>query len=251
MAVRTRRVDAVVHLAAQAGVRPSMQNPALYADVNVTGTARMLAFVQERGITSVVFGASSPVYANSATVPFAESHEVDKPISPYAATKRGGEILCRTAHNLTSVSVVATRLLTVYGPRQRPDLAIRKFARLMAEGRPVPRYGDGTSARDDTFVGDLVDGLLSALAFSRTHRNVFEVVNLGSDNPITLNKLIQVLGNELGVEPKLQQLPAQPGDVDRTWADITRAWDVLGYDPQTTFGEGIQAFVTWMGSQGS
>ncbi len=239
-------VDAVVHLAARAGVRPSIEQPVLYADVNVTGTALMLDFVRERGIGAVVFASSSSVYGNSPTVPFSERQPVDDPISPYAATKRAGELLCRAAHNLTGVSVVAARLFTVYGPRQRPDLAIHKFARLLREGRPLPRFGDGTTARDYTYADDLVSGLTAALALTRSARGLFEIVNLGSDRPVTLNELIGVLGEEMGVEPRIEQLPAQPGDVERTWADITRARLLLGYEPCTPLREGIRSFVRWM-----
>ncbi|MDP2958843.1 MAG: GDP-mannose 4,6-dehydratase, partial [Longimicrobiales bacterium] len=239
-------VDAVVHLAARAGVRPSIEQPALYADVNVTGTALMLDFVRERGIGSVVFASSSSVYGNSPTIPFSESAQVYDPISPYAATKLAGELLCRTAHNLTGVSVVAARLFTVYGPRQRPDLAIHKFARLLAAGRSIPRFGDGTTARDYTFVDDLVSGLTAALALTRSTRGLFEIVNLGSDRPVTLSELIRVLGEEMGAEPRIEQLPSQPGDVERTWADITRARELLGYQPRTPFQEGIRSFVAWM-----
>ena len=239
-------VSAVVHLAARAGVRPSILEPALYADVNVTGTQRVLDFMRERGVGSLVFASSSSVYGNSPTVPFSESAPVLDPISPYAATKVAGELLCRTAHHLEGVSVVAARLFTVYGPRQRPDLAIHKFARLLAAGRAVPRFGDGTTARDYTYVDDLVEGLTAALTLVRTRPALFEVVNLGSDRPVTLNELIQALGEAMGVEPAIEELPPQPGDVERTWADISRARALLGYEPRTPFREGIARFVAWM-----
>ena len=239
-------VDTVVHLAARAGVRPSIEQPVLYADVNVVGTARMLDFARERRISAVVFASSSSVYGNTPTVPFSENARVYNPISPYAATKLAGELLCRTAHNLTGVSVVAARLFTVYGPRQRPDLAIHKFAQLMREGRPVPRFGDGSTARDYTFVDDLVSGLSASLTLARSGSGRFEVVNLGSDRPVKLAELIRVLGEELGVEPRIEQLPPQPGDVERTWADISRARSLLGYEPRTTFREGIRRFVEWL-----
>ncbi len=239
-------VDAVVHLAARAGVRPSIEEPALYADVNVTGTQRMLDFVAARGIEAVVFASSSSVYGNCPTVPFSEAAQVYDPISPYAATKLAGELVCRTVHNLTGISVVAARLFTVYGPRQRPDLAIHKFARLLRAGRPVPRFGDGTTARDYTYVDDLVAGLLASLALVRSGPGVFEVVNLGSDHPVTLNELIATLGEALGVEPHIEQLPPQPGDVERTWADVSRARTLLGYEPRTPFREGIRRFVEWL-----
>jgi UDP-glucuronate 4-epimerase len=239
-------VDSIVHLAARAGVRPSIAEPALYADVNVTGTQRVLDFAAERAIRSVVFASSSSVYGNSPTVPFSESTEVYDPISPYAATKLAGELLCRTAHNLTGISVVAARLFTVFGPRQRPDLAIHKFSRLLLAGRPIPRFGDGSTARDYTFVDDLVAGLLLALSFVRSAPRRFEVVNLGSDRPVTLNELIRVLGEEFGIVPAIDQLPPQAGDVERTWADVSRARELLGYEPRTPFREGIRKFVRWL-----
>jgi len=242
-------VDTVVHLAARAGVRPSIAEPALYADVNVTGTQRMLDFVRERGIGAVVFASSSSVYGNCPTVPLSEAADVHDPISPYAATKLAGEMICRTAHNLTGVSVVAARLFTVYGPRQRPDLAIHKFARLLSAGRAVPRFGDGTTARDYTYVDDLVAGLLASLALVRSGPGVFEVVNLGSDHPVTLNDLIAVLGEALDVEPRIEELPPQPGDVERTWADVSHARGLLGYAPRTPFREGIGRFVEWLEGQ--
>lgn len=239
-------VTAVVHLAARAGVRPSIQDPALYADVNVTGTQRVLDFMRERGVPSLVFASSSSVYGNTPTVPFAESAPVLDPISPYAATKVAGELICRTAHHLDGISVVAARLFTVYGPRQRPDLAIHKFARLLRAGRPVPRFGDGSTARDYTYVDDLVGGLTAALSLVRGQKGAFEVVNLGSDRPVTLDELIRELGAALGVEPAIEELPPQPGDVERTWADISRARALLGYEPRTPFREGIARFVAWM-----
>jgi len=238
-------VDAVVHLAARAGVRPSLDQPALYADVNVTGTTRMLEFARVRGVSGVVFGSSSSVYGESPAVPFSERASADDPISPYAATKRAGELLCRAAYRGTGLPVVVTRLFTVYGPRQRPDLAVHKFARLLSEGRPVPRFGDGTSARDYTYVDDAVAGIGEALALAREGGGVFETVNVGSDHPIELNELIRVLGEEMGVEPVVEQRPPQPGDVTRTWADLTHARTLLGYTPSMDFREGIRRFVHW------
>jgi UDP-glucuronate 4-epimerase len=242
-------VDAVVHLAARAGVRPSLEQPALYADVNVTGTTRMLEFARVRRVSGIVFGSSSSVYGESSAVPFSERARADDPISPYAATKRAGELLCRAAHRATGMSVVVTRLFTVYGPRQRPDLAVHKFARLLLQGRPIPRYGDGTSARDYTYVDDAVAGIGRALALARRDGGVFETVNVGSDHPIELNELIRVLGEEMGVEPAVEQHPHQPGDVTRTWADLTHARALLGYSPSMDFREGVRSFVRWLESE--
>lgn len=243
-------IGAVVHLAARAGVRPSMADPALYADVNVTGTARMLAFAHARGDLPVVLGSSSSVYGESHLVPFAEDQPADAPVSPYAATKRAAELLCRAAWESHAAPVVVTRLFTVYGPRQRPDLAIHRFARLMEQRRPIPRYGDGSSARDYTHVADVAAGLRAALAWVAGRPASFEVVNLGSDRPVELNDLIRTLGEELGVEPRIEALPPQPGDVTRTWADLTHARALLGYEPRVGFREGIRDFVRWLRGSG-
>ncbi len=243
-------IDAIVHLAARAGVRPSIAEPATYADVNVTGTARMLHFASRRGIRAVVFGSSSSVYGESDQVPFAETARADAPISPYAATKRAGELLCRVSHAAGGTSVVVARLFTVYGPRQRPDLAIHRFTRLLLEGRPLPRFGDGSTARDYTYVTDIVAGLVAALRLAAGSEGVFETVNLGSDHPITLNELITVLGEEVGVVPDIEEFPMQEGDVTRTWADISHARAVLGYAPRVEFREGVRAFVHWFREEG-
>lgn len=243
-------VEAVIHLAARAGVRPSIAQPALYADVNVTGTARMLEFTRARGIRRVVFASSSSVYGES-PVPFTEADVVDSPQSPYAATKRAGELLCHTEHELHGTSVVVARLFTVHGPRQRPDLAIHRFARLLLEGRPLPRFGDGSSARDYTYVDDVVRGILAALELTTSSAPVFEIVNLGSDHPVTLNEVIHILAEELGVEPEVEEHPVPPGDVSRTWADLTRARALLGYEPRVAFRDGVRAFLRWLGDEGS
>ncbi len=242
-------IDAVIHLAARAGVRPSLEQPAVYADVNVTGTARMLDFAGRRKVSGVVFASSSSVYGDSSAVPFSERAPADDPISPYAATKRAGELLCRAAHRATGLPVVVARLFTVYGPRQRPDLAIHKFARLLAEGRPLPRFGDGSSARDYTHVDDVVGGLKAALALAREESSVFETVNIGSDRPIELDEVIRVLGEEMGVEPVVEEHPDQPGDVARTWADLTHARALLGYAPAVEFRAGVRSFVRWFESE--
>lgn len=239
-------VEAVMHLAARAGVRPSIAQPALYADVNVTGTARMLDFAHERSLRGVVFASSSSVYGESDTVPFSESAPADQPVSPYAATKRAGELLCHAAHQVGGLPVVITRLFTVYGPRQRPDLAIHRFTRLLFEGKSLPRFGDGSTARDYTYVADVVAGLIASLDLASGGDPVNETLNLGSDRPITLNELIQVLGEVVGVEPVVEELPLQDGDVSRTWADVSRARSVLGWEARTPFREGVEKFVEWM-----
>ena len=239
-------IGAVVHLAARAGVRPSIENPALYSSVNVLGTTTLLDFARERGIRPFVFASSSSVYGNNETIPFHEDDRVDHPISPYAATKKAGELLCHTATHLDGITTVCLRFFTVYGPRQRPDLAIHKFARLLTAGEEIPMFGDGSTQRDYTFIDDILDGVEGALAFARREEARFEIFNLGESRTVSLSEMIQVLGEEMGVEPRIRRLPMQPGDVLRTWADVSRARELLGYDPRTGFREGIREFVAWL-----
>ena len=242
-------VDAIVHLAARAGVRPSIARPELYTSVNVDGTVALLELAKERGIRSFVFASSSSVYGNNEKVPFAETDPVDHPISPYAATKKAAELLCHAYRHLDGMAVMVLRLFTVYGPRQRPDLAIHKFARLLAEGRPLPIYGDGSSARDYTYVDDALAGILAALDYVRAHPRTYEIVNIGESRIVPLTEMVAVLGEEMGIEPRIERLPAQAGDVDRTFADITKARRLLGYDPATDFRAGIRRFVAWFRDQ--
>lgn len=238
-------VDSIVHLAARAGVRPSIREPALYADVNVTGTVRMLELAAERGIESFVFGSSSSVYGNNERVPFSETDPVDHPISPYAASKRAAELLCHTAHHLHGTRVLCLRFFTVYGPRQRPDLAIHAFARRLAEGKPLPVFGDGSSARDYTYFTDILDGIVSSLRVLEEGSVGFDIVNLGESRTVTLDEMVRVIGEEMGVEPEIERLPPQPGDVRRTWADVTHAQELLGYRPSVDFRQGVRSFVAW------
>ena len=239
-------VDAIVHLAARAGVRPSIQHPALYADVNLMGTTRLLELARTRGIRTFVFASSSSVYGNSPKVPFSEADPVDRPISPYAATKKGGELLCHTATHLDGLTTVCLRFFTVYGPRQRPDLAIHKFARLLRDGAEIPMFGDGSTSRDYTYVTDIMDGVLKAFAWARANPACHEVVNLGESRTITLAEMIGVIAEEMGVTPRIRQLPMQPGDVERTYADVSKARALFGYDPRVEFREGVRAFVEWL-----
>ncbi|MBW3573091.1 MAG: GDP-mannose 4,6-dehydratase [Gemmatimonadetes bacterium] len=242
------RIDAIVHLAARAGVRPSVAEPLKYARVNVEGTAAVLELSRVMGNAPVVFGSSSSVYGNSAPVPFREDDPVAEPISPYAATKRAGELLCHAHHALYGTAIVCLRFFSVYGPRQRPDLAIHTFARLMAEGRPIPFFGDGSTERDYTYVDDIVQGIEGAIAFVRGNPGAFEIVNLGENQTVPLSRLVELLGAAMGVEPVLDRQPAQPGDVERTCADVGRARRLLGYDPRTRVEEGIPRFVEWFRS---
>ena len=238
-------IEAVIHLAARAGVRPSILQPSLYVDVNEVGTARLLELARGRGIRHFVFASSSSVYGNNLKVPFSETDPVDHPISPYAATKKAGELLCHSFRHLYGMSVVCLRFFTVYGPRQRPDLAIHKFARLMAAGRPLPMYGNGTSERDYTYVDDVLQGVDASLRYVRGHEGAYEVVNLGESRTVALSEMVQVLSEEMGMEPSLDWLPAQPGDVQRTYADVSKAARLLGYRPSTDFREGIREFLRW------
>jgi UDP-glucuronate 4-epimerase len=238
-------VDAIVHLAARAGVRPSIEQPALYARVNVEGTVAVLELARRLRVPAFVFGSSSSVYGNAAPVPFSEADPVAAPISPYAATKRAGELLAHTYHHLYGLSVVSLRFFTVYGPRQRPDLAIHKFARLMAAGEEIPFFGDGSMRRDYTWVDDIVQGVERAIAFALEHPGCHEIFNLGESDTVTLSRLVELLSGALGVEPRLRRLPAQPGDVERTCADVTRARELLGYAPTTRIEDGIPRFVQW------
>jgi UDP-glucuronate 4-epimerase len=235
-------IEAVVHLAALAGVRPSLERPADYADVNVLGTARVLDAAVRGGAAHVVFASSSSVYGERSDGPFRESDRVDRPISPYAATKRAGELLAHPFHHLHGLSVTCARIFTAYGPRQRPDLAVRKFAERMLSGEPVPVYGDGSALRDFTFVDDLVDGLVAAL----DRPLGFALLNLGAGRTVSVAQVVATLEGALGVRARIERHPRQPGDVSRTWADISEARRALGYDPRTPFEEGVARFAAWL-----
>lgn len=241
---------AVVHLAAMAGVRPSIADPLLYHDVNVAGTLQLLQGCRVQGVTRVAFASSSSVYGNNQKVPFAESDAVDQPISPYAASKRAGELICFTEHHLYGLSVACLRFFTVYGPRQRPDLAIHKFSALLAAGKSLPFFGDGSTQRDYTYIRDTLQGVLGALRWLETAESPrFDIFNLGESRTVPLTQLVELLAAELGVKPQLQRLPAQPGDVECTYADITKAREALGYNPQVAIEEGLSLFVRWFRQQ--
>ncbi len=244
-------VEAVIHLAARAGVRPSIENPELYTDVNVMGTVRLLAWAKARGLRRFVFASSSSVYGNNEKVPFSESDPVDHPISPYAATKKAGEVICHAASHLDGIALACLRFFTVYGPRQRPDLAIHKFARIIRDGGEIPMFGDGSTSRDYTYVDDTVSGVLGALEWVGRDGRDYDVFNLGNHRTVALSEMIRVLGEEMGVEPRVRQLPMQPGDVVRTYADIGRASEELAYRPETGFREGVRRFLEWFAAQPS
>ncbi|HOZ00494.1 MAG TPA: GDP-mannose 4,6-dehydratase [Candidatus Syntrophosphaera sp.] len=235
---------AVIHLAALAGVRPSVLEPERYARVNVLGTLNLLQYCEFNHISRFIFASSSSIYGNDPHIPFSESDPVDNPISPYAATKKAGELLCHTWHNLHKISVLCLRFFTVYGPRQRPDLAIHKFAAIMARNGLLPIYGDGSSSRDYTYIDDLIDGVLAALDYVREHF-CFEIVNLGNDRSVSLNEMLATLEKVTGLTARRETKRVQEGDVLHTRADISKARQLLNYAPQTGFEEGVGEFWEW------
>jgi len=240
-AFREHRPASVVHLAAMAGVRPSLADPVLYHDVNCTGTAVMLAAARDAGVSRFVFGSSSSVYGGNTRVPFHEDDDVSRPVSPYAATKRANELTCATFHHLYGMDIAALRFFTVYGPRQRPEMAIHKFVRHVEQGVPLPLFGDGASQRDYTYIDDILDGVLKAHDRSRG----FRIYNLGESQTISLRDLVAAIGRATGREPRVDWQPMQPGDVVATFADIRRAREELGYDPRTDVPAGLAKFVAW------
>ncbi|HNY80693.1 MAG: GDP-mannose 4,6-dehydratase [Sedimentisphaerales bacterium] len=235
-------VDVIVHLAARAGVRPSIEQPALYSDVNINGTVVLLEIARTRHIKKFVFASSSSVYGNNKKVPFSESDNVDFPISPYAATKKAGELICHTYHHLYGIGMTCLRFFTVYGPRQRPDLAIHKFARLIEAGKPIPIYGDGTMRRDFTYIDDIINGVVAAIDKCAG----YHIYNLGESRPICVSDLIVEIEKALGKKAIRNHLPTQPGDVDQTYADVAKAQRELGYNPSTHIATGLARFVQWL-----
>ncbi len=239
------KVDVTVHLAAMAGVRPSIENPDLYYDVNINGTINVLQACRRHGASRIVFASSSSVYGNN-KVPFREVDTVDQPISPYASTKKSGELACYTWHHLFHLSIICLRFFTVYGPRQRPDLAIHKFTGSIMRNKAIDIYGDGSSSRDYTFISDIIHGIMASIRILRDCRHpLYRVYNLGNSEPITLIKMIRAIEKELGMQAVLNHMASQPGDVNVTYADISSAKKDLSYDPEVTFQEGIRGFVRW------
>jgi len=239
--------DCVVHLAARAGVRPSLSEPELYTETNINGTLNLLERARENGIKQFVFGSSSSVYGINAKVPFSEDDPIRQPISPYAATKGAGELLCHTYSHLYGLRCVCLRFFTVYGPRQRPDLAIHKFAKLISSGKPIPVFGDGTTRRDYTYVDDIIDGVIAAISYDKTN---YEVFNLGESRTVELNELISLLEKELDTHAIIDRQPPQPGDVPQTFAEISKARAMLGYDPKIQIEDGLHRFVEWFRMRG-
>lgn len=234
--------DAIVHLAAWAGVRPSLLNPKLYAEVNVNGTLNLLELAEKYSVEQFVFGSSSSVYGINCTIPFTENDKVSRPISPYAATKAAGELLCHTYSHLYDIRTVCLRFFTVYGARQRPDLAIHKFAKLITEEKPIQMFGDGTTRRDYTFVDDIIQGVRAAIDYDKSKHEIF---NLGESETTELKDLIALLEESMGKKAIIERKEMQPGDVPITFADISKAKELLGYNPTTKIEQGITKFVEW------
>ena len=242
---RAEPIADVIHLAARAGVRPSIQDPVLYTSVNLDGTTRLLEACRRHGVGRFIFGSSSSVYGNNSKVPFAEEDPVDHPISPYAATKKAGEVLCHAHHHLFGLKIACLRFFTVYGPRQRPEMAIHKFVRLLAAGQEIEQYGDGSSARDYTYVSDIVDGIVRAMDCVTS----YHIWNLGGSQTITLRELVERLARGLGVPARVRELPLQPGDVDRTWAEVSKAERELDWRPRVELDRGLESFILWFQQQ--
>ena len=239
------KIDAIVHLAAMAGVRPSIENPILYQEVNGIGTQNILEQAKKHNIDSLVMASSSSVYGNCKEVPFKEDFIVDYAISPYAATKKSNEVMAHVYHKLYNMNIIMLRFFTVYGPKQRPDLAINKFTRLMLEGKKIPMFGDGSTSRDYTYVDDIVDGIIRSINYVEDNDIVYEIINIGNSSPVSLLEMINTIGEVLGVTPDIERLPMQAGDVERTFADVSKAKKLLGYEAKTSFKDGIKKFVDW------
>jgi UDP-glucuronate 4-epimerase len=233
--------DVIVNLAARAGVRPSLEQPVLYTDTNVRGLVHILEAMRERGLKKLVHASSSSVYGGQEKVPFSETDNISKPWSPYAATKLSNEAMLYTWHHLYGIESHALRFFTVYGPGQRPDLAIMKFIRLLEEDKPLPFFGDGTTGRDYTYIDDIIQGVLASI----DRVSGLEIINLGGDEPVTLTEMVHTIEKVMGKQAKLDRKPVQPGDVPRTMADIGKARELLDYEPKTSFAEGVAKQVEW------
>jgi UDP-glucuronate 4-epimerase len=244
-AVKENNITAVIHLAAKAGVRPSIQDPAGYIQTNITGTQKVHEFMRLKGIKKLLFASSSSVYGNNEKTPFSEEDNVDNPISPYAFTKKAGELMNYTFHHLDDIDIVNLRFFTVYGPRQRPDLAIHKFVDTIAKDKPLTLFGDGGTARDYTYVEDTVKGIYQALQFCLQNNKLYTIVNLGNNKPVKLKELVSVIYTHMGKEEKLVYDTMQPGDVDITFADITKAAALFHYHPAIDINTGVQKFISW------
>ncbi|MDR2772547.1 MAG: GDP-mannose 4,6-dehydratase [Elusimicrobiota bacterium] len=239
-------IEAVVHIAASAGVRASIENPEKFVIANILGTLNVLERMKNKGIKKLIFASSSSVYGNCVAEKFSEDLKVSEPISPYAATKSACEQMIYSYSFLYNIHSVCLRFFTVYGPRQRPDLAIRKFVDLIEAGKPIPVFGDGNTKRDYTYIDDIVDGVCAAIEYDKTP---YEIINLGGDHPIVLNEMIEIIEKQIGKKSTREVLPSQKGDVDKTISDITKAKNLLNYHPQISFKEGIKRFLSWRDEQ--
>ncbi len=239
------QIDLVIHLAGMAGVRASIEKPLLYEEVNVRGTLTLLECMREHAVQKLVFASSSSVYGSNKGVPFRETDNVDHAISPYASSKKASEVQCHVYHHLFGIDVALLRFFTVFGPRQRPDLAIHKFTKGILEGEPIQIFGDGSSERDYTYVDDVVEGIWRSINFVLENEQVYEVFNIGNSQTVSLKKMVATLEGLLKREANIQHLPMQAGDMVRTFADISKAKEMLGYHPQTSFEDGIREFLMW------
>ena len=238
-------IDLIIHLAALAGVRPSIERPLEYEEVNVRGTMNLWELCNQFNIKKFVCASSSSVYGNNEKTPFSETDNVDQPISPYAATKKSGEILGHVYHSLYGIDIIQLRFFTVYGPRQRPDLAIHKFTKLISENKEIPFYGDGNTARDYTYIDDIIDGILKSVYYLEKNSDIYEIINLGESEVVTLSEMLSEIEKNLNKTAIKKILPLQPGDVQKTSADITKAKNLIGYNPTTNFQNGTKKFVEW------
>ncbi len=234
-------IQKVVHLAARAGVRPSIDQPLLYEDVNIKGTLCLLELARRHRVSQFVFASSSSVYGANTKTPFSEEDRIDRTVSPYAATKYAGELMCYTYNHLYGIPTTCLRFFTVYGPRQRPEMAIHKFAQLIHSGKPIPFYGNGSTARDYTYIDDIIDGIMAVLE----RPFPYEVFNLGESSTVTLRELVETLERVIGKPAEIQAMPAQPGDVEITYADVSKAKRLLGYQPSTSIATGLTLFNEW------
>jgi len=238
-------IDLIIHLAALAGVRPSIERPLEYEEVNVRGTMNLWELCNQFNIKKFVCASSSSVYGNNEKTPFSETDNVDQPISPYAATKKSGEVLGHVYHSLYGIDIIQLRFFTVYGPRQRPDLAIHKFTKLISENKEIPFYGDGNTARDYTYIDDIIDGILKSVDYLEKNYDIYEIINLGESEVVTLSEMLSEIEKNLNKTAIRKILPLQPGDVQKTSADITKAKNLIGYNPTTNFQNGTKKFVEW------
>lgn len=243
--LQSEKPDLVIHLAAKAGVLPSIKDPNGYIHTNINGTLSLLDWMKDKGIGNLIFGSSSSIYGNYPVTPFREDMKVSQPISPYALTKASGEMMTYNYYHLYDINCINLRFFTVIGPRQRPDLAIHKFFNLIQKGEPIKLYGDGSSARDYTYVDDIVSGVMASIDLLTSSAGIYEVINLGNHKPVTLGEMVEVIESISDVPVKKDHVPFQPGDVDVTYADIAKARTLLGYEPSTSFEDGVKAFYEW------